>query len=110
MHRPSVYQILRDLVDGPKCDMTGGPDPVSKLPLPKEPESNPVPEVIVVDAEESVRSQKLPWVKPGEGLAVCASGPASLTRGISNAVSRVQLSKKGREFGMIGLHTEVFAL
>jgi len=112
MLRPSVYQILRDLIDAPKDDMTAtsGPNPVSKS-LSKEPESNPVTEV-VIGAEESVQSdsQKLSCAKPGEGLAVCASGPASLTREVSNAFFRVQLSKKGRDLGMIGLHTEVFAL
>ena len=106
MLRPSVYQILRDLIDALKDDMTAtsGNNPVSKS-LSKEPE-------VVIGAEESVQSdsQKLPCVKPGEGLAVCASGPASLTREVSNAFFRVQLSKKGRDLGMIGLHTEVFAL
>ena len=35
----------------------------------------------------------LPWIKPGGGFAVCASGPASLTGETANAVSPVQLSE-----------------
>jgi ferric-chelate reductase len=118
--RPSVYHILRDLTNGPKDDgsATGSTDPdfnSSRSKDSAESKSSPVQlstEIIIIDEEESIPSvsQKLPWIKPGEGLAVCASGPASLTSETANAVSRLQLSEKGREFGMIGLHTEVFAL
>jgi len=115
--RPSVYHILRDLTNGPKGNGSAtDPDlKTSRLKDSAESKSNPVrlsTEIIIIDEEESIpsASQKLPWTKPGEGLAVCASGPASLTSETANAVSRLQLSEKGREFGMIGLHTEVFAL
>jgi hypothetical protein len=40
-------------------------------------------------------------------LGVCASGPASLTREVSNAVARLAGTRVG---GKIGLHTEVFAV
>jgi ferric-chelate reductase len=111
--RPSAYQILRDLINGPKDDVgAGGADSVPNPENNKSNSSPPSTEIIVIDEEESIPSvsQKLPWIKPGGGMAVCASGPAILTCETANAVSRVQLSKKGRELGMIGLHTEVFAL
>ena len=110
--RPSINQILRDLINCPKADasVTGGSDSVSKSSRSKDPV--PRTEIVVINEEESIPSvvPTLPWIKPGGGLAVCASGPASLTGETSNAVSRVQLSEKGRELGTIGLHTEVFAL
>jgi hypothetical protein len=105
--RPSVYKILQDLIT---CSKDGDSvAPVLNSYHSKTPE---VTEVIAIDDEESALSvsQKLPYMKLGDRLAVCASGPASLTTEIANAVSRVQLSKKGRGLGMIGLHTEVFAL
>jgi ferric-chelate reductase len=115
--RPSVYQVLRDLINGQKDDAsaTGGSDSISNSSRSKEPESNSgalATEIIAIDTEEGIPSAslRLPCITPGGGLAVCASGPASLTTATANAVSRVQLSKKGRELGMIGLHTEVFAL
>lgn len=45
----------------------------------------------------------------GGGVAVCASGPASLTREASNVVARTALTR-GMELGGIVLHTEVYAL
>lgn len=55
-------------------------------------------------------SRKLPWVGDGGGVAVCASGPASLVREATNAVARLRLSKRGREMGSVDIHTEVFTL
>lgn len=55
-------------------------------------------------------SRKLPWVGDGGGVAVCASGPASLMRETANAVARLRLSKRGREMGGVDIHTEVFSL
>jgi len=40
-------------------------------------------------------------------LGMCASGPASLTREVANAVAGFAGTRAG---GRIGLHTEVFAL
>ena len=112
--RPSVYQILLDVIDGSKDDAsaTGGSVPALISSHSKDPESDPVTQAIPIDDEDSDLSisQKLPYIKPGERLAVCGSGPASLTTEIANAVSRFQLSKKGRGLGLIGLHNEAFAL
>ncbi|KAJ3711396.1 hypothetical protein C8R42DRAFT_616455 [Lentinula raphanica] len=54
-------------------------------------------------------SAKLQWVGLGGGIAVCASGPGSLTREASNAVAKLSLLK-GIELGGVGLHTEVFSV
>lgn len=55
-------------------------------------------------------SRKLPWLGDGGGVAVCASGPASLMREAANAVTRLRLSKRGLEMGGVDIHTEVFSL
>jgi hypothetical protein len=104
--KPSVHQILQRLVNPP----TGGSDPVSTPSPPNE--AGSTTEIVVVDEEADIPSvsRKLPWIKPGGGVAVCASGPAGLTTEAANAVSRIQLSGRGKEVGRIGLHTEVFAL
>ncbi|KAJ3766319.1 iron reductase [Lentinula raphanica] len=52
-------------------------------------------------------SAKLQWVALGGGIAVCASGPGSLTREASNAVAKSSLLRK---IGGVGLHTEVFSV
>ncbi|KAI0061356.1 iron reductase [Artomyces pyxidatus] len=49
----------------------------------------------------------LRWVGEGGGVAVCASGPESMTREASNAVAKLSLSHS-RRMGGIALHTEVF--
>ncbi|KAJ3576050.1 hypothetical protein NP233_g685 [Leucocoprinus birnbaumii] len=68
---------------------------------------------IDVESEDGLdphASQKLPWFGGGGGVAVCASGPASLVREASNAVARLRLSSKGMEMGGVDIHTEVFTL
>ncbi|KAF9446921.1 hypothetical protein P691DRAFT_707681 [Macrolepiota fuliginosa MF-IS2] len=55
-------------------------------------------------------SRKLPWLGEGGGVAVCASGPASLMRETANAVARLRLSKRGGLMGGVDIHTEVFSL
>jgi hypothetical protein len=45
----------------------------------------------------------------GGGVAVCASGPESLTREAQNAVARVGLAMS-MDAGGIALHTELFTL
>lgn len=55
-------------------------------------------------------SRKLPWLGAGGGVAVCASGPASLVREAANAVARLRLSSRGMEMGGVDIHTEVFSL
>ncbi|KAJ4480196.1 iron reductase [Lentinula aciculospora] len=62
------------------------------------------PEACATLAEASA---KLQWVGLGGGVAVCASGPGSLTREASNAVAKVSLLR-GIELGGVGLHTEMF--
>jgi len=44
------------------------------------------------------------------GFAVCASGPERLTREVANAVAKLSASRRGRELGRIGLHTELYAV
>jgi len=115
-----VHQILRHLISPPLADAmfsTNDRESISASSQLKQPESCGIPSStgpVVVD-EECIPSlaRKLPWTKPGGGVAVCASGPASLTTETANAVSRVQLTKAGRlgrGIGIIALHTEVFAL
>jgi hypothetical protein len=55
-------------------------------------------------------SSKLPWLGAGGGVAVCASGPASLVREAANAVARLRLSSSGMGMGGVDIHTEVFSL
>ncbi|KAJ3795542.1 iron reductase [Lentinula aff. detonsa] len=68
--------------------------------LARDPEACPA----LVDA-----SAKLQWVGLGGGVAVCASGPGSLTREASNAVAKLSLLRSV-ELGGVGLHTEMFSV
>ncbi|KAG1738009.1 iron reductase [Suillus lakei] len=54
-----------------------------------------------------MKSQK--WQGSGGGVAVCASGPESLTREAQNAVARIGLTMSV-DVGGIALHTELFTL
>ena len=67
--------------------------------LPSEKESS-----IEVQSDESQG-----WKDSGEGVAVCASGPESMTREAQNAVARIGLTKS-IDVGGIALHTELFSL
>ncbi|KAG7094335.1 hypothetical protein E1B28_007934 [Marasmius oreades] len=78
LERPSVKELLRELV------------------TPPDPETTPT-------------SSKLQWAGLGGGVAVCASGPESLTREASNAVASLGLTR-GVELGGVSVHTEVFSL
>jgi ferric-chelate reductase len=96
LRRPTVTTILQDLI---------------------APRSSPP-----VDAEDGrpVSSSESPGEEPGKaderggvssccgGVAVCASGPFSLTREAQNAVARVSMTR-GLELGGIALHTEIFS-
>ncbi|KZP33798.1 iron reductase [Athelia psychrophila] len=62
---------------------------------------------IDVEAEGKTGRQEL--VVGGGGVAVCASGPESLTREAQNAVARVGPRRAG-VLGGIGIHTELFSL
>ncbi|KAL0953023.1 hypothetical protein HGRIS_007227 [Hohenbuehelia grisea] len=59
-------------------------------------------------ASAAVKST-LRWAGLGGGVAVCASGPESLTREAANAVASVSL-QRGVQLGGVGLHTELYAL
>jgi ferric-chelate reductase len=87
--RPSVHDILVDLVTPPRDA-----------------------DASVVDIENGDAqpiSSCLKWVGLGGGVAVCASGPESMTREAHNAVARLSMSQ-GAELGGIAFHAEIFAL
>ncbi|RXW14546.1 hypothetical protein EST38_g11309 [Candolleomyces aberdarensis] len=127
--RPSIYKVLLDIVTPPE---TSGSEStasssdanaiqvIARTPAKHDAEhkrpgtatTHQSSSVATVDSEAfepSVRN-RLPWVGTGGGLAVCASGPENLTREAANALARLQLSKAGGDVGIVGLHTEVFAL
>ncbi|TFK50651.1 iron reductase [Heliocybe sulcata] len=83
IHRPSVHALLSDLVTPPSSSPSS-------------------------DDEVDVKN-KLSWVGLGGGVAVCASGPETMTREAANAVARISASK-GVELGGVSLHTELFAI
>lgn len=89
--RPSVHTLLNDLLTPP------GPNSSKNS----------------IDIEDGVEkpavTPKLNWVGLGGGVAVCVSGPETLTREAHNAVARVGMTK-GLELGGIALHTELFSL
>jgi hypothetical protein len=87
--RPSVHDILVDLMTPPRDA-----------------------DASVVDAENGNAqpiSSCLKWVGLGGGVAVCASGPETMTCEAHNAVARLGMSK-GAELGDIAFHAELFAL
>lgn len=93
--RPSVRQILLDFIT-PPVDLATEKSQTNH----NQPGST--------DVERHNASSKLPWFGVGGGVAVCASGPASLTSEASNAVAWIQMSGRGASLGGLGLHTEVF--
>jgi len=116
--RPSIYKVLLDLITPPgsgfpssTSKLTETPPNIHEKPMSEDAECEDT--AIVVESDESASpsaNSKLPWIGQGGGVAVCASGPESLTREASNAVARMQMSAKGRALGGVGLHTEVFSL
>ncbi|KAF6745042.1 ferric reductase-like transmembrane component/FAD binding protein [Ephemerocybe angulata] len=124
--RPSIYRVLIDLVTPPTGLASSSYNDIQEIPrLPSETADNGRPVMVATQTssatdgkdetevdvvfDPSVRN-RLPWIGLGGGLAVCASGPESLTREASNAVARLQLVSGVRDLGIVGLHTEVFAL
>jgi hypothetical protein len=94
MFRPCVRALLDDLVGGATLG-GGGPDEVRSA---RE------------DAKEDAEfGGGAGPVRLGGGVAVCASGPESLTRAAANAVARLSV-RRGVELGGIALHTEVFRM
>ncbi|KAG2139837.1 iron reductase [Suillus bovinus] len=84
LSRPSVQDLLKDFIS------------LSSL---SEKEY-----LIKTSCDESQKS-----LHSGGGVAVCASGPESLTRDVQNAVARLGL-KMSMDVGGVALHTERFTL
>ena len=107
--RPSLYNVILDLTnpyETPDLPKSGSLSPDISLP-----EKSAKGNIEMLDAEAvgNIR-QKLLWVPGGGGLAVCASGPQSMTQEAANAVARIQISRRASQLGGVGLHTEVFML
>lgn len=110
MHfRPSLYKVLLDLTYPSKVP--------SQADLLESGSSSPdiTEKVVIADIKTSESEavgirEKFPSVHGGGGLAVCASGPQSMTREAANAVARIQMSGRGSQLGGVGLHTENFSL
>ncbi|KAG2099236.1 iron reductase [Suillus discolor] len=84
LSRPAVHNLLRDFISFPSsCEKEDSTD---------------------MQCDESHKLMGL-----GGGVAVCASGPESLTRDVRNAVARLGLTM-GMDVGGIALHTEQFTL
>ena len=90
--RPSIHTLLDDLLTPPS-------------------NSSKAASIDIEDdeGEKISESPKLNWVGLGGGVAVCASGPETLTREAHNAVARIGMMR-GVELGGIALHTELFSL
>jgi hypothetical protein len=82
LSRPSIRDLLTDVI---------------RLPSEKE------------DSIETRSDEIQEWKHSGGGVAVCASGPESLTREAQNAVARIGLTRS-IDVGGIALHTELFSL
>ncbi len=125
--RPSPYRLMMELITPPRLDTgaatappcipsSSSPNAKPKSYLPNDEgqfikSDGPQSDIVFIDEEDPVPIPvKLPWIRPGGGVAVCASGPESLMRETANAVSRVKMSKKGRNLGDVALHTELFSL
>jgi hypothetical protein len=107
--RPSLYKVILNLTspyETPVPPKSGSSSPDISLP-----EKSARGDIETLDAEAvgNIR-EKLPSVKGGGGLAVCASGPQSMTQEAANAVARIQMSGRASHLGGVGLHTEVFML
>ncbi|KIM36216.1 hypothetical protein M413DRAFT_449274 [Hebeloma cylindrosporum] len=107
--RPSLYKVILDLTspDPPKSRSASSSPDISVAGK----NNSTVRDIETLDAEAvgNIRD-KLPLVQGGGGLAVCASGPQSMTQEAANAVARIQMSRRGALLGGVGLHTEVFTL
>ncbi|KAL0575933.1 ferric-chelate reductase Frp1 [Marasmius crinis-equi] len=96
IQRPSVKELLRGIITIPSLkDGTSTPSPAASV--------EEVPETVA-----GTVAAKLHWIGLGGGVAVCASGPESLTREASNAVAALSMTR-GIELGGVVLHTEVFS-
>ena len=106
--RPSVYQVLDELTSFSRITST-----TSSLRA-SDAKNDASSDFDIEGSAECANSegvcQKLSEIREGGGVAVCASGPGSLTRETANAVARLQMSGRGMRLGGIALHTEVFTL
>ncbi|KIJ64231.1 hypothetical protein HYDPIDRAFT_112190 [Hydnomerulius pinastri MD-312] len=84
--RPSVYRLLHDLTAYPSSSSLHS-----------------------TDDETKTSTEQSDCIGRGGGLAVCASGPESLTTEAQNAVARLGMMK-GLELGGVAIHVERFAL
>lgn len=107
--RPSIYRVLDEITSFAPTTSTKSSDPTSSASggeassdLESGVESNNSKGGCKISAE--IRQGD------GGGVAVCASGPGSLTQEAANAVARLQISGKGMRLGGIALHTESFSL
>jgi len=82
LSHPSVHDLLNDFI---------------RLPSEKKPS-------IKMQSDDSQG-----WKYPDGGIAVCASGPESMTREAQNAIARIGLTKS-IDVGGIALHPELFSL
>jgi len=102
MIRPDVYRILDDLMAG-REDGT-----MESASVTVDGTMENVSVTVDGTMENASVTTDDPKALPrmGGGVAVCASGPASLIRETSNAVARLGLARRGS----LDVHTEVFAL
>ena len=110
--RPSLRNVIMDFMNP-----SGTPSKADFLESASSPPGIPDQEKGVTRDVETLESEavgnirgKLPSALGGGGLAVCASGPQSMTREAANAVAWIQMSGRGSQLGGVGLHTEVFTL
>jgi ferric-chelate reductase len=92
IHRPSVTTILQDLLFPSLLREEDSEEGITTRPEKEKDDGTPNP-----------------WVPTGGGVAVCASGPETMTREAQNAVARMAMTK-GVELGGIALHTELFSM
>ena len=94
----------------PNCHITVGRPSVSALIDDLMVSSTPSSSSSAIDVESEGKSSGRREASSGSGgVAVCASGPESLTREAQNAVARVGPRRAGM-LGGIGIHTELFSL
>ncbi|KAJ8081405.1 ferric-chelate reductase Frp1 [Marasmius tenuissimus] len=107
VRRPEVREVLKGVVSSPPAslkDVASGARGDSDSSIVEVPDIDT--EANGVDVP-TIISTKLRWAGLGGGLAVCASGPESLTREASNAVAALSMTR-GVELGGVALHTEVY--
>ncbi|KAF8636062.1 hypothetical protein AX17_003827 [Amanita inopinata Kibby_2008] len=100
--RPTLTEIVHRTVDNT-------PDPVTRAEE-GEGDLHPVETCEKEATMKQVKQTEVPTMVGSGGFAVCASGPEKLTREAANAVAGLMASRRGRQLGRIGLHTELYAV